>query len=116
MAEQVLGVDASQLQREVKLAALESALAAPFASFGGEVFYPDPVERAAVLCSRLVRNHAFTDGNKRVAYAAMRMTLAEQDADFYAPDKAEAAEMVERLAAREVSEADFAEWVRSRCR
>lgn len=67
IAERVLGVDAAELLRDVKIGPAESALAAPFASFGGQDFYTDPVQRAAIACSRLVRNHPFTDGNKRVA-------------------------------------------------
>lgn len=68
-------------------------------------------ERAAVACSRLVRNHPFVDGNKRVAYAVLRMMLLSVDLDLQVADKAEAAEQVERLASRELSESDFAAWV-----
>lgn len=47
----------------------------PFASFGGQDFYPDPIQRAGILCSRLVRNHPLPDGNKRTAYLSMLMFL-----------------------------------------
>jgi death-on-curing protein len=58
--------------RVIDVPSAESALAAPFAGFGELDFYPDPAVKAAILCSRLVRNHPFPDGNKRVAYLAMR--------------------------------------------
>jgi len=46
---------------------LESALAAPRASFGGEPIMKDAVEIAAAYLYYLCRNHPFIDGNKRVA-------------------------------------------------
>src|SRR5438093_10892027 len=47
----------------------------PQASFGGEEFYAGIATKAAVLCSRLVRNHPLPDGNKRAGYLAMREFL-----------------------------------------
>jgi len=37
------------------------------ASFRGEEFYPDFVDKAAVLVVRLAKNHSLTNGNKRAA-------------------------------------------------
>ncbi len=47
--------------------ALESALARPAATFGGEDLYPDIADKAAALIHSLALNHPFVDGNKRVA-------------------------------------------------
>ena len=47
------------------LSALESAVAQPRASFGGEDLYPSVVEKAAALGFSLVMGHPFVDGNKR---------------------------------------------------
>ncbi|PKL26945.1 MAG: type II toxin-antitoxin system death-on-curing family toxin [Spirochaetae bacterium HGW-Spirochaetae-2] len=47
-------------------AALESALSAPFQTFGGEDLYPGKVRKAAALCFGLIQNHPFIDGNKRI--------------------------------------------------
>ena len=44
---------------------LESALNAPFASFGGEDLYPTLEQKAARLCTSIISNHPFIDGNKR---------------------------------------------------
>jgi death-on-curing protein len=111
IAEAVLEVDAKRLSYAADLGAAESALAAPFAGFGDTEFYPDPATKAAILCSRIVRNHPLPDGNKRVAYLAMREFLARNGIDWRRPEVEETAEMIERLAARDISEEAFAEWV-----
>lgn len=49
---------------------LESALARPQATFGGEDLYPDLWSKAAALMHSLVQNHPFVDCNKRTALAA----------------------------------------------
>lgn len=56
-------------------ALLESAVAAPQASFGGEALLKDPVEAAAAYLFYLCRNHAFVDGNERTALAACLVFL-----------------------------------------
>jgi death-on-curing protein len=48
---------------------LEAALAMPQAGFGGRYFHEFPHEMGAAYLFHLVRNHAFIDGNKRVALA-----------------------------------------------
>lgn len=49
---------------------LESAIAAPQATFGGNSLYEDMIEIAAAYLFYLCRNHPFIDGNKRVALGA----------------------------------------------
>ncbi len=53
-----------------ELALLESAVAAPQASFGGESPYQDIAEVAAAYLFYLCKNHPFIDGNKRAALGA----------------------------------------------
>lgn len=53
-----------------ELTLLESAIHRPATTFGGEDLYPDLWAKAAALVHSLVKNHPFTDGNKRTAYAA----------------------------------------------
>ena len=48
-------------------ALLESALESAFAGFGDREFYPTKEEKAARIGFSLVSNHAFVDGNKRIA-------------------------------------------------
>ena len=55
---------------------LESALSAPFQTFGGEPLYPYIQSKAAQLCFGLVCNHPFLDGNKRIGAHVMLVFLA----------------------------------------
>ncbi len=55
---------------------LESALSAPFQTFGGEPLYPSIQSKAAQLCFGLVCNHPFLDGNKRIGAHVMLVFLA----------------------------------------
>ena len=50
---------------------LASAMAMPRASFAGEYVHQDLVEMAGAYLFHLAKNHAFVDGNKRVALAVM---------------------------------------------
>ncbi len=58
-----------------ELALLESAVAAPQASFAGESPYGDIVEVAAAYLFYLCQNHPFIDGNKRTALGACLVFL-----------------------------------------
>ena len=53
-----------------EMALLESAIAAPQASFGGQSPYQDIAEVAAAYLFYLCKNHPFIDGNKRAALGA----------------------------------------------
>lgn len=57
--------------------ALSSALAAPFATFGGESLHGTTHDKAAALMRSLSQNHPFVDGNKRVSLAMMELFLFE---------------------------------------
>jgi death-on-curing protein len=59
------------------LGMLESAIARPFQTFGGEELYPTPEEKAAALCESIIVNHPFVDGNKRTGFTAMVALLME---------------------------------------
>lgn len=68
-----------------EMALLESAVAAPQASFGGESPYKDIAEVAAAYLFYLCKNHPFIDGNKRTALGAclvfLRLNGIEPKAD-----------------------------------
>jgi death-on-curing protein len=57
------------------LGALESALAQPRATFAGSDLHVTIAGKASALGYSLALNHAFVDGNKRVAHAAMEVFL-----------------------------------------
>ena len=56
-------------------ALLESAVAAPQATFAGEPLMKDGLEIAVAYLFYLCRNHAFVDGNKRTALASCLVFL-----------------------------------------
>ncbi len=116
LAEQVTGVEAAVLAKASRLDLADSALHAPAASFEAQEFYPDIVDKAAVLTCRLAWNHPLPDGNKRAAWAALVLFIdlngGVWDPDPPNVDEAEAAMLA--VAAHEVDEAWLAEWLRSR--
>jgi death-on-curing protein len=109
IGEAVLGTTAEALLGATRLPLARSALDAA-------ARYPGLAAQAAVLCSRLVRNHPLPDGNKRVALLAMLELIARNGGEWRSPPggQEEIASTIERLAARELSEADFTAWVRER--
>jgi death-on-curing protein len=56
---------------------LESAVAAPQATIMGSPLISNPIEIAAAYFFHLYSNHAFVDGNKRVALATCLVFLSE---------------------------------------
>jgi death on curing protein len=68
-------------------------------------------ELAAAYAFGLVKNHAFVDGNKRVAFMTMVVFLRRNDV-LFTPAPAHATAIMMSLAAGEVSEASLARWIR----
>jgi death on curing protein len=73
IAAEVTGLDVDTVTRVALLELADSALHAPQAGFGETEFFPDFVDKAAVLVVRLAKNHPLPDGNKRAAWVALRM-------------------------------------------
>ena len=93
--------------------ALESALAQPRQSFGGQDLYPDLATKSAALCFSLVLNHPFVDGNKRVGHAAMEVFLLLNGHELRATvDEQE--QLMLQLAAGQLKRDALAEWVKQR--
>ena len=113
IAEAVLGVPAEAIARWPGIGLAESALHAPAAGFEGVELYPDVIDKAAVLCSRLARNHPLPDGNKRVAYLATLEFLAQNDLRWMPPSVEETVATIERVAAGSISERELADWLRA---
>ena len=89
---------------------LESALHAPFQSFAGEEVCPSLQQKAARLCFGLVKNHPFIDGNKRIGAHAMLVFLALNGIELeYTQD--DLSNIILSLAAGEIGQADFLQWV-----
>ena len=66
---------------------------------------------AAAYAFGLAKNHAFVDGNKRIAFMAMVVFLRKNGVHF-APDQAQSTKIILALAAGEVSEESLTRWIR----
>ena len=90
---------------------IESALARPLnlAQYGA----PDAADLAAAYAYGLARNHGFVDGNKRTAWIAARLFLADNGYRLRF-DALEAVRTMEGVAAGTIAEVELANWFRSR--
>lgn len=95
----------------LNLGALESALAQPRMTFGGQDLYPTIVEKAAALGFSLIQNHPFVDGNKRTAHAAMETFLVLNGSQIEATVE-EQEDLILKVAAGKSSREVFTEWLR----
>jgi death-on-curing protein len=89
---------------------IESALAQPQITFGGDDLYPTLADKAAALGFSLIMNHPFVDGNKRIGHAAMEAFLLLNGHEIVAPvDEQE--QVILQVAAGEIRRDEFSEWV-----
>ncbi len=63
----------------------QGSLAAIYQTFGGTDLYPSVEEKAANLLYFVIKNHSFSDGNKRIA-AFLFVWFLEKNALLYRPD------------------------------
>ena len=92
------------------LGLLESALAQPRQTFGGEDLYPSLVDKAGAAGFSLVNNHPFVDGNKRIGHAVVEAMLMLNGFELWAGvDEAEAEILA--VAAGERTREEFCDWV-----
>ena len=94
--------------RDEKL--LESALEAPFQSFGGKELYPSIQAKATRLCYGLVKNHAMVDGNKRIGVHAMLVFMEINGYDLEYSQK-ELIDLILGVAAGKKDYADILHWL-----
>jgi death-on-curing protein len=112
-ADQIARYGGSTLVRDIGL--LESALAMPAASFGGELVHTSVDEQAAAYLFYLVKNHPFVDGNKRTGLVAMLVFLGLNGRRLEASSD-ELTTVVLGVADGRLSKADVTVFVRDHCR
>ena len=93
---------------------LESAIAQPEASFGGQYLNADIFEMAAAYLYHLVMNHPFVDGNKRLGLEAALIFLEINNENLNASDQ-ELIDLVLKTTAGQVGKREIAEFFRSHC-
>lgn len=91
---------------------LDSALNAPFQSFGGADLYPTVLEKAARLGFGLIKNHPFVDGNKRIGTHTMVVFLALNHIDLVYDDK-ELINLILDIAIGSRSEKQLLNWLQA---
>jgi death-on-curing protein len=111
VAAYLLGADRAAIAGLPRLALAESALHAPFASFGGEDAYPTLIEQAAVLLEHLAKNHPLPDANKRAAFLLTARFLDANGLAWGHADPDTDASLVERVAAGEASRQEVVDWI-----
>ena len=89
---------------------LESALARPQQLF--HYGKPEIADLAAAYAAGIVKNQPFLDGNKRTGFMLGAGFLERNGFKFHAP-AAEAVVRTLALAAREITEATYAEWLKA---
>jgi death-on-curing protein len=95
--------------------ALESAVARPAMTFGGEDLYEDLASKASALMHSLVLNHPFVDGNKRIgAHAAI--LFVELNGQTFLATPGELVEMTVAVAEGNVAVEALTIWFRQRLR
>src|SRR5690349_13130211 len=87
------------------MALLQSAIAQPRASFGGQDLHEDFASKAAAYLYHIVMNHPFVDGNKRAGAMAAFVFLDMNGIDFDAPEP-EFRDLVMDVAAGKIDKAD----------
>lgn len=93
------------------LGLIESAVNAPFQTFGGQDLYPTIFDKAAQLAYGLTENHGFVDGNKRAAIHSMMVYLLLNDFDIIASED-ELFNVSMSLAEGKVSSAELSNWLK----
>lgn len=89
---------------------LESALAAPFQTFGGEPVYPSLQAKAAQLGFGLIRNHPFVDGNKRIGAHTMLVFLVVNGIELRY-EQQELIDIVLSVAAGQIDRQGLLQWI-----
>ena len=93
---------------------IDSAVHAPFQTFGGEDLYPNIIDKAARLCYAIACNHGFVDGNKRTGLHSMFVLLEVNEIHVsYEADEIEA--LIIALVDKRITYEDFSDWLRRHC-
>ena len=92
------------------LGLLESAIAQPRMTFGGEELHLSLLEKAAALGFSIIMNYPFVDGNKRTGHAAAETFLVLNGLEINASvDEQEL--LVLAIASGELRREAFVEWL-----
>jgi death on curing protein len=109
-AEQIAAYGGSEGIRDIGL--LQSALAQPEATFGGQLLHADLFELAAAYLFHIVQNHPFIDGNKRVGLESALLFL-EMNGQSIESDDDELVDLVFQTAQGKMTKIELAIFLRT---
>ena len=89
---------------------LQSALAAPRQAVFGHEVHSGLINKAAILFSRLIRNHPFYDGNKRIAGEALRLFLRRNQVELIASET-ELLQYARRIVLEDPAQEELEAWI-----
>ena len=91
---------------------MESAIARPYQTFGGEDLYPSTIDKAAAIAESIIINHPFIDGNKRTGFLAMLAILEDSDISITVVNK-EIYSFVIGISTGEIKFEQIVEWLKA---
>jgi len=113
IAAEITGLDEQTITKVTKLDLADSALHAPAAGFGEVEFYPDFIEKAAVLVTHLAKNHPLPDGNKRAAWVSLRLFIEINEWSWkQTPSVDDAERAILAIASGDWDQDDMTTWLR----
>ncbi len=96
------------------LGLIQSAIARPQASFGGQDLYPTLIDKAAALFHSLIFNHAFADGNKRTSLTSTARFLHLNGYELKA-DQEELINFPLKVENKHLDIEQIAKWLKEHC-
>lgn len=116
----ITGITIENLLKLPALKRAQHALAAPNSGFEGQSYYATFSEKAAAMTYLLIKDHPLIDGNKRVSFVCLLdfvyrngYTWIEDPED---PNQTETVEMIESVAAGNVTINELATWISQKVR
>jgi len=98
----------------VDVGLLKAAIEKPFMGLSdGTEYYPNTVEKAAVLFEAIVNYHAFVDGNKRLATIVTSLYLKEKGYLWNFNDK-EIVDFCVKVAEKRLAVNEIKKWIENR--
>jgi death-on-curing protein len=94
---------------------LNSAINRPYQTFDGKELYPTTIDKAAAILESIVKNHPFSDGNKRTGYVLARLLVMNDKLDIYA-DQDEKYDLVISVSKSETDFAQIKDWLEKHSR
>jgi death on curing protein len=91
---------------------LESAIARPYQTFGGEFLYVTIFEKAAAITESLIINHPFVDGNKRTGFLGLFAVLNEENY-FITAEEDDLYDLTIKISTGEIKFDEIVEWLKN---